>query len=338
MSQKEVKCPKCKESIMVDDSKEVCFCVNCGEKIVVKDDVSNGEMNETKRIENILKLAKTSYEAGSMDDAYNYYCRILEYNPDDYKALFFKGLCAVRGSNLSDMRINETLAYVDKSWELLNKISTDESEIKAHKYRIVKELESVSEEIFYSASNFYSKNWECDGAAELYWSNLTGCMDVLFYNTNFLEYYFDLKNNEGLTVYLNSLNLIVSCCIEISEDRKNAWVDNDSKDKMEAIYNQTVEKIKLYDESYKAPQLNMTREVGGCYIATAVYGSYHAPEVMILRKFRDDVLSKYLLGRIFIKVYYTLSPPVANWLKDAKKVNLLVKNILDKFVYRLSNK
>ena len=42
---------------------------------------------------------------------------------------------------------------------------------------------------------------------------------------------------------------------------------------------------------------------GGCYIATAVYGSYDCPQVWTLRRFRDFKLAKSLGGRIFIKLY-----------------------------------
>ena len=47
---------------------------------------------------------------------------------------------------------------------------------------------------------------------------------------------------------------------------------------------------------------------GGCYIATAVYGSYDCPEVWTLRRFRDEVLAKNCFGRAFIRFYYALSP------------------------------
>lgn len=73
----------------------------------------------------------------------------------------------------------------------------------------------------------------------------------------------------------------------------------------------------------------------GCYIATAVYGSYDAPEVMVLRKYRDEVLSKSVFGRLFIKTYYLLSPPVAKKLKNEKHINRLVKNLLDGWVKKL---
>ena len=46
----------------------------------------------------------------------------------------------------------------------------------------------------------------------------------------------------------------------------------------------------------------------GCYIATCVYGSYDAPEVLTLRRFRDEILKKHRLGRAFIRCYYTISP------------------------------
>jgi hypothetical protein len=49
----------------------------------------------------------------------------------------------------------------------------------------------------------------------------------------------------------------------------------------------------------------------GCFIATACYGDYDAPEVIILREFRDDVLDQTRFGKILIKTYYTISPIIA---------------------------
>lgn len=76
----------------------------------------------------------------------------------------------------------------------------------------------------------------------------------------------------------------------------------------------------------------------GCYIATAVYGSYDAPQVLTLRRFRDDVLAHSVFGRWFIRTYYRLSPPIAERLKDAKMINGWVRSILDKIVSKLNNK
>lgn len=47
---------------------------------------------------------------------------------------------------------------------------------------------------------------------------------------------------------------------------------------------------------------------GGCYVATAVYGSYDCPQVWTLRRFRDYQLSSTLRGRTFIRAYYAISP------------------------------
>lgn len=48
-----------------------------------------------------------------------------------------------------------------------------------------------------------------------------------------------------------------------------------------------------------------------CFIATAAYGSAVAPEVAILSNFRDQVLLKSFMGRVFVRCYYFLSPPLA---------------------------
>lgn len=76
----------------------------------------------------------------------------------------------------------------------------------------------------------------------------------------------------------------------------------------------------------------------GCYIATAVYGSYDAPEVITLRRLRDETLRNSAFGRWFIRTYYRLSPPVAEKLKNAKRINAFVRSILDRWVERLNRK
>jgi len=50
-----------------------------------------------------------------------------------------------------------------------------------------------------------------------------------------------------------------------------------------------------------------------CFIATATYHDGHAAPVMMLRRFRDRILSHFELGREFIHAYYTYSPALAEW-------------------------
>jgi hypothetical protein len=87
---------------------------------------------------------------------------------------------------------------------------------------------------------------------------------------------------------------------------------------------------------------NMEKEAGHgggcCYIATAVYGSYDAPEVLCLRRFRDEILSPSIFGRLFITLYYRFSPPIAERLKNTQRINMFVRKTLDKIVERLNRK
>jgi hypothetical protein len=54
--------------------------------------------------------------------------------------------------------------------------------------------------------------------------------------------------------------------------------------------------------------------VGGCFIATAVYGSPMERHVTILRDFRDTYLINSTIGHIFVTAYYHYSPPVADFI------------------------
>lgn len=71
---------------------------------------------------------------------------------------------------------------------------------------------------------------------------------------------------------------------------------------------------------------------GGCYIATAVYGSYDAPEVKVLRRFRDERLQETVLGRRFVAAYYALSPSMAVHLPRHPRMSEIIRRALDRIV------
>jgi len=76
----------------------------------------------------------------------------------------------------------------------------------------------------------------------------------------------------------------------------------------------------------------------GCYIATMVYGSYDAPEVLVLRKFRDKILMKSNFGKMAVKTYYKYSPKFVELTKDIKIIHTIFRNMLDGFITLIKGK
>jgi hypothetical protein len=66
----------------------------------------------------------------------------------------------------------------------------------------------------------------------------------------------------------------------------------------------------------------------GCFIATAVYGSYSSSEVLILRQFRDEVLLKSSVGKLFVSFYYFISPSIADFISKRSTLKRLVRGLL----------
>jgi hypothetical protein len=55
----------------------------------------------------------------------------------------------------------------------------------------------------------------------------------------------------------------------------------------------------------------------GCFIATAVYGNESAPEVVMLRRIRDEEFSNSVFGRVLIKAYYSgFGENIARYIKE----------------------
>lgn len=64
---------------------------------------------------------------------------------------------------------------------------------------------------------------------------------------------------------------------------------------------------------------------GGCFIATAGHGSLMEPHVKILRDFRDRFLLANAFGRGFVRLYYTYSPPLADFIAKHDCLRAIVR-------------
>ena len=112
-------------------------------------------------------------------------------------------------------------------------------------------------------------------------------------------------------------------------------------------YNSTITKVELLrayieymdgtEEMLDASEIEITYSSGGCYVATAVYGSYDCPEVWTLRRYRDYTLAESWYGRVFIKTYYAISPTLIKWFGHTEWFKNMWKGKLDRMVKKLQD-
>jgi hypothetical protein len=59
----------------------------------------------------------------------------------------------------------------------------------------------------------------------------------------------------------------------------------------------------------------LPNSVTPCFIATAAYGTHLHEDIAVVRDFRDVHLMSSPVGRTFVKLYYSLSPPIADLIR-----------------------
>lgn len=81
-----------------------------------------------------------------------------------------------------------------------------------------------------------------------------------------------------------------------------------------------------------------TTSSGGCFVATAVYGSYEHPAVFVLRRYRDECLAGSRAGRTFIRIYYKVGPVLATLVAQCECMKGFCRGILDQVVCRIAQR
>jgi hypothetical protein len=75
---------------------------------------------------------------------------------------------------------------------------------------------------------------------------------------------------------------------------------------------------------------------GPCFIADAAFAEQpHAPELHLLRRFRDEKLRASKTGRRLIALYYRCSPPLARVIARSQRKSFLARWMLTKITGQL---
>ncbi len=146
-----MRCPECSGEIQLDNTKQFGFCMFCGNKVYLE---KTGGLDNSKKIENWLKLGNDACLAGNNKEGYEYFKKILEIEPDHVDALFLKGQAAAYQSTLANVRYEEFMLGINKSLNQIKNISTDEKFLEAKYLEYAISLGSFSQNLMQLANEF----------------------------------------------------------------------------------------------------------------------------------------------------------------------------------------
>lgn len=314
-------CQSCSTKYSIEEARKIMIDDKVETTSVVKIDISS-------ELANLYEVARRAKNSNNYENALRYYDMILVKDPSSWEAnfyvVFFKAMsCKIAEIQSAAISVSNCIR---STFNLVKNGIINDGEQQDIVNELHMRVSLISEMLYNSAKNFYNNiNIQIrNNYTQEYIYNVSSCTDIMY---NFGNY---------LTEIFGSTYAIIS-----SESWKqgikmhNGYI-NLLKDKElnKKIIIQYTEKIKQHDATYQPPTINTSS--GACYIATSIYGSYDCPEVWILRRFRDNRLSKNWHGRLFIKTYYKFSPILVKKFGKTKWFRSILSKPLDKFVSRLS--
>ena len=89
-------------------------------------------------------------------------------------------------------------------------------------------------------------------------------------------------------------------------------------------------------EDVRFDDIGVSLPAGGCFIATAAYGTPLAEEIDALRQFRDQYLITNPAGRLVVSLYHAGSPPLANLISKHEGLRALTRMALEPITWLCS--
>lgn len=336
----------------------VFVCQSCGCKYSVEEarkmmiegtvDVSGStvKVDITESIERDLLNARNALAGDEWEEAKRYFQQVKDNCPDHFEAAIYLAIVNAKSDLLLNDKDHEvrtqvfkglsnqlsklkTLSYGDDQPEnvaLLKDISKRIMDVMSTFFR-AKEMRDARGQLWTTRGQTYSLLLELSEHFRAIVQEISLTKDQLFLHEILAEQYQLLLKLDyshmtplGLTDYINGSDK-AQFALELSNQ---------------------YEAIKRFNPDFVAPEVPKyepmsNNQSGGCYVATAVYGSYDCPQVWTLRRFRDYTLAETWYGRAFIRLYYAVSPTLVKWFGHTEWFKKLWKGKLDRMVSKLNN-
>lgn len=402
---KQLTCEMCGSTeLMKQDG--VFVCQTCGTKYSVEEAkkmmvegtvevAGTVKVDDSAKIANYYTMAENAYDASNQKEAESYCNKIIEIEPNNYKAWLLKGRAAGWQSTLANIRVEESVNCFNKAID-----SAPEDKVEEVKKVASDEISKLSLALITLCCDNYSKNGSINNANTI----KKNVQAVKLYSLLFLAKcgvkVTDLNasialkiNGAVVSAYQNDIKkdywgstghpskvawdrytkqcwaaiYLINLAINLSDDDGTAdktryenkifilkelessgsyhysnggWskeytYTGEGKQKIIDMIMECHNKIKEIDPSYVIPE-RPQQTSNGCYVATAVYGSYDCPQVWTLRRFRDYTLAETWYGRAFIRTYYAISPTLVKWFGHTEWFKNMWKGKLDRMVANLN--
>lgn len=288
-----------------------------------------------------------------IDESVNCFENALNFAGDESESIKEKGLDAITDllnallrlacnhfaeypGNDSYATVLQVQIQIVKAAEIIEKCGGDYEAFKQGQSEI---MADGADNGYYKVSSEYHHE---DYPSEYEWNSYTEGADaaVELYGLAII----DASDDEKVDYYKKMIEIeqetILSCSWTIGDEgnyvREYSFTDTAKETRANRVM-EWHNKIQEIDPSYVIPERPKTSN-SGCYVATAVYGSYNCPEVWTLRRFRDYTLDETWYGRAFIKLYYALSPGMVRMWGESETFKSLWRKPLDKLVNDLKAK
>ena len=325
-----LKCPQCGADIQLDDTREFGFCNYCGTKVmqdkVVVEHTGAVVIDESDALEKLYKAARNARDASDDLTALRHYENLSAKDPDNWEPVYYSAV--LKTSNITNGEIGSATILISnclpKTISLIANLETNEQKKSA--------VEEVVDDVCIRAQ------W-LDKCSYQYYLSIQSATNLSNYKNRTLnianmvrkcgviiETFGDMTDNDYKSLVIKCFKQAIY--INNSYGTRSPYIGNLYDDEsLERISNE----IRKYDPSFPPFQ----KKQSGCYVATAIYGSYNCPEVWTLRRFRDNSLALTWYGRLFITLYYAISPTIVKWFGQRKWFNKMWRGKLDRMVEKL---
>ncbi len=128
-----------------------------------------------------------------------------------------------------------------------------------------------------------------------------------------------VNQNVNATWYLNGTHLFANDGVNVNE---TSYMNSSGS---VGTWNITVVVSNVNGDSSFTWIWTVEKKLSPCFIATAAYGTTLHRDINVLRDFRDEYLMTNAVGRMFVKVYYTTSPPIAEVISEHEWLRTVVR-------------